>query len=195
MIEHHKGLIEKIYSPLFDELTAGQKKLAESVGSQAMDRTEWNKIHQQHLSHWIPKTTAALLDDVYSRESQLPTQFSSAQRDVLNTLNNYLRSHWTGSEWLSVLLSPNSSETGVYYNSTPYQKITVGGQLVRPILLGEAIPNDPRLVWAFDILREHLNLSFTTLNGLVQELSGAVSNDESVRTFKSTLSHCRNEID
>ncbi len=110
MFEHRKDLIERIYAPLFDELTDGRKNLLDSL--KPMEHTEWDRIQNEHLSHWIePPKLKELLTEIYGKlAGQLVSSTSDAQNAVTTGLGNYMRTNWIGPATISFPFSPGVTE-------------------------------------------------------------------------------------
>lgn len=194
--EHYKDLIERIYAPLYDELTAGREKLLGSL--QRMDRKEWNRIQSDHLFFWIkPNKLKELLTEIYGKlDGQMVTSASNAQKAVTKGLDNYLRENWRGPTTFAVQVTPSTTETTPhYYQSRPFQ-ILVGPGLFRAIALDEPLPSDANLLAAFTELKKHMNNpQVTGLEMIVDAVRRNLREDTTVKEFKSIFKVCSEKID
>jgi hypothetical protein len=199
MFEHHKELIERIYAPLFDELTIGRKMFLGSL--ERMDRTEWNRIQHEHLSHWIePTKLKELLTEIYGElDGRLVSLAVKAMGAVVVGLDDYLRSNWRGPTTITVQTSPGVTETATYYyQSTPFHVLTGPGPgpgLFRAIALDENLHDDPTLQKAFDQLKAYVNPKVTGLDVIVEEVRQTLGENTQVKEFKALFKTCSDKID
>lgn len=195
LFQHHKDLIERIYAPLFDELILGRKKLLDSL--ERMDHSEWNRVQKEHLTHWIPEQLKKLLDEIYANvESTLITAASIAKMAVSSETDSYLRSCWRAqSQLISVQISPGSIETGPFYISRPYERLTSEQALFRAIALNEPPPRDPGLQQCLDQIRGNMDLPFTNIDGLVETVRLRLVADNRIKEFQSAFKNCSDKLD
>jgi hypothetical protein len=185
---------QTIYAPLLDELEAESKKVLSSF--EKMNRKEWNRVKSEHLVYQMDKRLRDLVSSIYdSSEPKLIASATVAIRAVSSELHIYLKSRWQGrSETITVQTSPNSTQTGLFYNLEPYKKL-IGERLFRSIALDDDPPSAPDLQAALETFRGNMNLPFEDIDGLVEFMRKLLADDARVRSFRSDYEACQSQID